>query len=205
MRSRRRASAKPRRDGLNLLEVRDVAKRFGGIEALAGVNLTLAPGELSCIIGPNGCGKTTLFNVVTGAFSPSAGTVHYRGRDITGLPPHRIARLGIARKFQVPGIYAGLSVLENLEIPLAARASGPLRLLCQRIATGRIAVAARPLRPRRSRQANRRQPAPRPQAVAGDRDAARRQRRDAVAGRADRRHVGDRNRRHGATHPRPAR
>jgi ABC-type uncharacterized transport system ATPase subunit len=93
---------------------------------------------LCCIIGPNGCGKTTLFNVITGTFAPSAGTVFYRGRDITGLPPHRIARFGIARKFQVPGIYQSLSVVENLEIPLAADANGPFSLLCRRPVAGRV-------------------------------------------------------------------
>jgi urea transport system ATP-binding protein len=136
--SRRRANAKRRVAGWALLEVRNVAKQFGGIKALAGVNLTLAPGELSCIIGPNGCGKTTLFNVITGAFAPSSGTVHYKGRDITGLPPHHIARLGIARKFQVPGIYPDLTVAENLEVSLAAAATGPLPLLLAPPSAGRV-------------------------------------------------------------------
>jgi ABC-type uncharacterized transport system ATPase subunit len=93
---------------------------------------------LSCIIGPNGCGKTTLFNVITGAFAPSSGAVCYKGRDITGLPPHHIARLGIARKFQVPGIYPELTVVENLEVSLAAGASGPLPLLLQPPPTVRV-------------------------------------------------------------------
>ncbi len=114
-----------------LLEVRDVTKAFGGVEALSGVRLTTDEGELRCIIGPNGCGKTTLFNVITGAFAPTSGTVHFAGRDITGLRPHQISRLGIGRKFQVPGIYPNLSVIENLEVPLAAGAGrrSPLDLL----------------------------------------------------------------------------
>jgi urea ABC transporter ATP-binding protein UrtD len=114
-----------------LLEVEDVTKAFGGVQALAGVRLTVDEGGLRCIIGPNGCGKTTLFNVITGAFRPTSGTVRFAGRDITGLRPHQISRLGIARKFQVPGIYPSLTVAENLEVPLvAARARhGPLGLL----------------------------------------------------------------------------
>jgi urea transport system ATP-binding protein len=114
-----------------LLEAEDVTKAFGGVHALAGVRMTVDEGGLRCIIGPNGCGKTTLFNVITGAFRPTSGTVRFAGREITGLRPHQISRLGIARKFQVPGIYPSLTVAENLEVPLvAARARhGPLGLL----------------------------------------------------------------------------
>jgi urea transport system ATP-binding protein len=114
-----------------LLEIRDVTKEFGGVRALAGVNLAINPGELLCLIGPNGCGKTTLFNVITGAFPPTTGHVFCNGANITGLAPHRIGRLGIGRKFQVPGIYPTLSVVENLEIARASAAAhkGPLGLL----------------------------------------------------------------------------
>ena len=104
-----------------LLEVGGVTKRFGGLQVLRGVNLSIGAGELRCIIGPNGCGKTTLFNIITGAFPPTSGTVRFRGEDITGRPPHAISRLGIARKFQVPGIYPTLAVAENVEIPLLSR------------------------------------------------------------------------------------
>src|SRR5207247_10433588 len=84
-----------------------------------------------CIIGPNGCGKTTLFNIITGTFPPTSGTVRFRGADITGRPPHAISRLGIARKFQVPGIYPSLAVAENVEIPLLSRdgTAGPWSML----------------------------------------------------------------------------
>jgi ABC-type uncharacterized transport system ATPase subunit len=114
-----------------LLEVRNVAKAFGGVQALAGVDLEIAAGALCCIIGPNGCGKTTLFNVITGAFAPDAGRVRFLGADITGLRPHEISRRGIARKFQVPGIYPNLTVSENLEVPGVAAAArrGALGLL----------------------------------------------------------------------------
>lgn len=99
--------------------------RFGGIVALDRLSLAIAPGTLRCILGPNGCGKTTLFNVLTGALKPSEGSVRFRGRDITGMPPQAIARLGISRKFQVPGIYPDLTVAENLLVPLAARSRKP--------------------------------------------------------------------------------
>jgi urea transport system ATP-binding protein len=104
-----------------LLEITGVTKQFGGLHVLRGVNLSIGAGELRCIIGPNGCGKTTLFNIITGAFPPTSGTVRFRGTDITGRPTHVIGRLGIARKFQVPGIYPTLAVAENVEIPLLSR------------------------------------------------------------------------------------
>ncbi len=124
-----------------LLEIRDVSRAFGGVMALNHLSLTLAEGELACIIGPNGCGKTTLFNVVTGAFPPSAGEVRFRGERITGLGRHEIARRGILRKFQVPGVYPTLTVLENLEVPLSAMAGrrGPLALLGRRSVAGALA------------------------------------------------------------------
>ena len=105
--------------------------RFGGIVALDGLSLALRRGELRCILGPNGCGKTTLFNVLTGELKPTSGHIRYGGAAIGGLSPQTIARLGIGRKFQVPGIYADLSVSENLEVPLAAasRKPGVLSLL----------------------------------------------------------------------------
>jgi ABC-type uncharacterized transport system ATPase subunit len=104
-----------------LLQVQAVVKSFGGLHVLRGVDLALAAGELRCIIGPNGCGKTTLFNVISGALAPTSGRVLFDGRDITGWAPHRVARLGIVRKLQVPGIYPSLAVAENLEIPFLSR------------------------------------------------------------------------------------
>jgi urea transport system ATP-binding protein len=105
-----------------LLELDNVVKRFGGIEAVSGVSLALAEGELLCIIGPNGCGKTTLFNLISGAFAPTSGAMRYEGRDIAGLAAWRVARLGIGRKFQVPGIYPELTVRQNFDVPLFAEA-----------------------------------------------------------------------------------
>jgi ABC-type uncharacterized transport system ATPase subunit len=115
-----------------LLEISGICKNFGGVIALDGVDLSVEAGSLTCIIGPNGCGKTTLFNVVSGAFRPTAGSVRYGGEDITGLPPYRIARRGIARKFQVPGIYPSLSVTENLEVAVASRMTAQRRLVATR-------------------------------------------------------------------------
>ncbi len=104
-----------------LLQVQAAVKSFGGLHVLRGVDLALAAGELRCIIGPNGCGKTTLFNVISGALAPTSGRVLFDGQDITGWAPHRVARLGIVRKLQVPGIYPSLAVAENLEIPFLSR------------------------------------------------------------------------------------
>jgi len=99
-----------------LLEVTDVARSFGGFQALCGVTLQVAPGEISAVIGPNGAGKTTLFNVITGHLAPDAGRIGFAGRDITGRPPHAICRLGLARSFQRTNIFPRLSVFENVQI-----------------------------------------------------------------------------------------
>ena len=99
-----------------LLEARGLAVRFGGLHAVRGVDLILEPGELRCIIGPNGAGKSTLFNMVAGTLRPTEGSIRYGGQDIVGLPIHRFARLGIARKFQVPSLFAEMTALENLQV-----------------------------------------------------------------------------------------
>ncbi|VTU39930.1 Methionine import ATP-binding protein MetN 2 [Variovorax sp. PBS-H4] len=93
-------------------------KHFGGVRALEGVDLSLDAGQVYCIVGPNGCGKSTLLAVISGDLAPTAGTVWFDGRDITGLPPPRIARLGVLRKFQAPSICPALSVAENMEAAL---------------------------------------------------------------------------------------
>lgn len=114
-----------------LLELAAVTKRFGGLTVLDGLSLSVPRGSLQCILGPNGCGKTTLFNVVTRALPFEGGEVLFDGRSIGALSAHEASRLGMVRKFQVPGIYAELTVAENLEVPLAAgnRRYGPLALL----------------------------------------------------------------------------
>ncbi|MER8850264.1 ATP-binding cassette domain-containing protein [Mesorhizobium australicum] len=114
-----------------LLQAENVGIRFGGLQALEGLNLTVRDKELCCIIGPNGAGKSTFLNVLTGTLRPTSGSVHFLGRDIAGLPLHRIARLGIARKFQIPSVFPSLSVEDNLKVarwgaPSPARTIGEL-------------------------------------------------------------------------------
>lgn len=97
-----------------LLECRGVSRYFGGLKAVENFNLTLERGELVGLIGPNGAGKTTVFNVITGIFPPTRGKVIFEGRDLTGLPPHRITQLGIARTFQNIRLFKEMSVLDNV-------------------------------------------------------------------------------------------
>ncbi len=97
-------------------------KEFGALVAVADVSLRVRAGSLHSIIGPNGAGKTTLFNLLSGVIKPTAGRVIYRERDITALPAHRIAHLGIGRSFQITNIFPNLSVFENVR--LAAQALG---------------------------------------------------------------------------------
>ena len=104
-----------------LLSIRGLTRRFGGLQAVAGVDLDVAPGEFLSIIGPNGAGKTTLFNLVTGFDRPDAGRVLLDGRDITGLPPERLAGLGLARTFQHNRAFGNLSVLDNVMVGAHAR------------------------------------------------------------------------------------
>ncbi len=98
----------------SLLTTHEVSKNFGGLEALKDINLWLEEGEILGLIGPNGAGKTTLFNVVSGFLRPTRGRVIFQEREIQGLPPHRIAGLGIGRTFQIVKPFAELSVLDNV-------------------------------------------------------------------------------------------
>ena len=105
-----------------ILRIEGLAKRFGGVEALGGVNLSVLPGDFRAIIGPNGAGKTTFFNTMTGLLRPDAGRVIFEGRDVTGEPPHRLARRGVARTFQITSVFADLTALENVQVALLAHA-----------------------------------------------------------------------------------
>ncbi|WP_207484404.1 ABC transporter ATP-binding protein [Arenibaculum pallidiluteum] len=120
-----------------LLSVRQVEKTFGALRALGPVELDLRPGERLGLIGPNGSGKTTLINCIAGLLVPTAGAIVYAGEDVTRRPAHKRARMGIARSFQIPRPFTGMTVLENLFVPLdylgrgagdaRARAEGVLR------------------------------------------------------------------------------
>jgi branched-chain amino acid transport system ATP-binding protein len=100
---------------MTLLEVKNLSKRFGGLKALSGVDLSVREGEVRGIIGPNGSGKSTLFNVISGIYKPEpGGSIVFNGRDITGWEAHAIARSGIARTFQLLRIFSGMSVIENV-------------------------------------------------------------------------------------------
>jgi branched-chain amino acid transport system ATP-binding protein len=98
-----------------MLDVRDVRKSFGGFLAVGGVSLRVDRGQIAAIIGPNGAGKTTFFNLVTGHVRPDAGSVVLDGRDVTGLPPHDVCRLGMGRSFQRTNIFPRLTVYENVQ------------------------------------------------------------------------------------------
>jgi branched-chain amino acid transport system ATP-binding protein len=97
-----------------LLEVRDIVVRFGGVTAVAGVSFDVGEREICGLIGPNGAGKTTLFNVISGIYRPNAGRVRFAGTDITALPRHRMAGLGIGRTFQNLALFRSMTVRENV-------------------------------------------------------------------------------------------
>jgi branched-chain amino acid transport system ATP-binding protein len=104
-----------------ILELAGVTKRFGGLTAVSDVSFTVPAGELLGIIGPNGAGKTTLFNVISGYYRPEAGRVVFAGRDVTGLAPHQICRLGLTRTFQLVKPFGNLSVIDNVMIGALTR------------------------------------------------------------------------------------
>ncbi|WP_420392862.1 ABC transporter ATP-binding protein [Acuticoccus sp.] len=111
-----------------VLHVADVQKNFAGLKALADIDLKIAPGKTHAIIGPNGAGKSTLLNVCVGRLSPDEGAVMFNGRVITGLKPHQINQLGVARVFQTPEIFPDLTLLQNVMAPAYAKRDGPIRL-----------------------------------------------------------------------------
>ena len=100
--------------GPPILETVGLFKRFGAVDAVAGVDFRLRPGELRCLIGPNGAGKSTFFRMLTAQMKPSAGRILFEGNDITGLSAHRVSRLGIGIKNQMPDLYDNLSARESI-------------------------------------------------------------------------------------------
>jgi branched-chain amino acid transport system ATP-binding protein len=105
----------------SVLEIRDLTRRFGGLIAVNGVSITVSPGEVRSIIGPNGAGKTTFFNLISGAIAPTSGRIFFKGRDVTGLPPPSIFRLGMVRSFQVSHVFPELSLKQNVELMVYGR------------------------------------------------------------------------------------
>lgn len=97
-----------------LLDIQGVFKDFRGVEVIRNLSLEVRKGERHAVIGPNGAGKTTLFNLITGRYTPTSGSIFFKGRRISGLSPHRINRLGISRSFQITNLFPGLSVFENI-------------------------------------------------------------------------------------------
>jgi neutral amino acid transport system ATP-binding protein len=99
-----------------LLEVREVKKSFGGLQALSGCSFSIEEGKVTGLIGPNGSGKTTMFNVITGYERPDSGVVRIGGRDVTGIRPGQVSSLGLGRTFQLTRVFARLTLLENIQV-----------------------------------------------------------------------------------------
>jgi branched-chain amino acid transport system ATP-binding protein len=128
---------------LTVLETKGLTWRVGEVAIVDHVDLDLAPGEFLAVIGPNGAGKTSLFNLVSGLRKPTAGTVRLAGADITGLAPHRRARLGLGRTFQSSAVFASLSVLDNVRLAVQARRGGSMRLWRSRRVERDVSAEAR--------------------------------------------------------------
>jgi len=141
---------------VNTLEVTDLHKSFGGVQAVSGVSLSVAAGELLALIGPNGAGKSTCFNMLNGQLRPDRGSVRLRGQEIAGLAPRRIWRMGVGRTFQITATFGSMSVLENVQMALLSHNSrlldiwnpvakeDPARALALLDRVGMSAQAARP-------------------------------------------------------------
>ncbi len=114
---------------MEIIKTQNLTKRFGGLVAVNHVDLGIEENRLTSIIGPNGAGKTTLFNLLTGLMKPDAGKIYLKGEDITGYPPHRITKDGIARSFQILNIFSEVSVFENVRIAVQAERGHGLELL----------------------------------------------------------------------------
>ncbi|SLN13774.1 Lipopolysaccharide export system ATP-binding protein LptB [Roseovarius litorisediminis] len=113
---------------MGILEVKNVNKRFGGLQALGDVNLSVEENSVHAIIGPNGAGKSTLLNVLIGKLIPDTGSVMFDGQSVLGRKPFEICQMGISRVFQTPEIFGDLTVLENMMIPIFAKRDGAFRM-----------------------------------------------------------------------------
>ena len=106
---------------MSYLRLEALSRRFGDLVAVDGVSVQFGEGELTAIIGPNGAGKSTLFNLMSGLLAPTSGQIFFKGRLISGLPPHKIQRLGVGRSFQITNIFQNFTVFENIRLGLMAR------------------------------------------------------------------------------------
>ncbi|MGV6811128.1 MAG: ABC transporter ATP-binding protein [Brevirhabdus sp.] len=113
---------------MGILEVKGVGKRFGGLQALGDVNLSIEENTVHAIIGPNGAGKSTLLNCLVGKLIPDTGSVTFEGQSVLGRKPHEINQMGISRVFQTPEIFGDLTVMENMLIPCFAKRDGAFRM-----------------------------------------------------------------------------
>jgi branched-chain amino acid transport system ATP-binding protein len=114
---------------VSALEVQGLAKAFGGVQAVDGVSFALGKGELLAMIGPNGAGKSTCFNMLNGQLRPDAGSIRFAGRELSGLRPRQVWRLGVGRTFQITATFASMTVLENVQMGLIAHRRGFAGLL----------------------------------------------------------------------------
>ena len=121
---------------MGILEVKGINKRFGGLQALGDVNLSVAENTVHAIIGPNGAGKSTLLNVLVGKLIPDSGSVMFDGQSVLGRAPHEINQMGISRVFQTPEIFGDLSVFENVLIPCFAKRDGSYKMQAIGAVTG---------------------------------------------------------------------
>ena len=106
---------------MNILETKDLQHSFGPLKVIFGVDLRIAAGERHAVIGPNGAGKTTLFNTITGTYVPTKGQVLFKGEDITGYPPHKLARIGVGRSFQITSTFSNLTAFQNIRLAILAK------------------------------------------------------------------------------------
>jgi branched-chain amino acid transport system ATP-binding protein len=127
-----------------IIRVEQLEKSFGGFRAVYDISLDILPGQITGVIGANGAGKTTFVNMITGHLKPTRGTISFEGRDITGLPSRRVARLGISRSFQMPQTFPSLSVEDNIAVATAI-ASTPPSILAQMLTPIVSAETAEPV------------------------------------------------------------
>jgi branched-chain amino acid transport system ATP-binding protein len=129
---------------MNLLEIRALSKRFGGLQAVSALSFSMAEGEVLGLIGPNGAGKTTAFNLISGFLRPDSGDVRFRGRSLVGFKPHAICRLGLARTFQIVRPFPHLTVLDNVKVGALARHPGAREALARaRSIVGQVGLAGK--------------------------------------------------------------